>query len=126
MAQRPHRVLPLSSGTTRPRPCDLGHRTAAAVVVAWLAFVFLFLLLVCAAAAAAGRIWIGRRSPELLAFGFFHFLLDGLDIQLAFRRGCKGNRRGVIAAFRLGSIQHIRCAHSRCEGFGSVTFSRLL
>lgn len=95
------------------------------MAVAWLAFVFQFLLLlVCAA--AAGRIGIGRRSPQLLAFGFFHFLLDGLDVQLAFRRCCNGNGRGVIVALRFGSIQHIGFAHWRCEGFGWVTFSRLL
>lgn len=103
----------------------MGHGTAAAVAVAWLAFVFQFLLLLVRAA-AAGRIGIGRRSPELLAFGFFHFLLDGLDVQLAFRRCCNGNGRGVIAALRFGSIQHIGFAHWRCEGFGWVTFSRLL
>lgn len=59
------------------------------VSVAWLAFVLQFLLLlVVRAAAAAGGVWIGRRSPELLAFGPFHFLLEGLDVQLAFGRGC--------------------------------------
>lgn len=62
--------------------------------VAWLAFVlqFLLLLLLVCAAAAAGGVWIGGRSPKLLAFGLFHFLLEGLDVQLAFRRGCNRTR----------------------------------
>lgn len=91
MVQRPHWVLTLSNRTAQ-QTHDVGHFTAA-VASLWLAFAFEFLLLLVCAAAAGRRIGVHRGSPQFLGFGFFHFLLDGVDVQLAFRGSWNGNEQ---------------------------------
>lgn len=96
MVQRPHWVLTLSNRTAQQTSHDEGHFTAA-VASLRLTLVFEFLLLLVCAAAAGRRIGVHRWSTQFLGFGFFHFLLDGLDVQLAFWGSWNGNEQVVRA-----------------------------
>lgn len=60
-------------------------------VSVWLAFAFCFVLLLFVGGAAGGGSWVHWWSPQFLGFSFFHFLLDGLDVQLAFCGSCDRN-----------------------------------
>lgn len=113
MVQRPHWVLTLSNRTVQQTSLDVGHFTAA-VASLWLAFVFEFLLLLLVCAAAGRRIGVHRWSPQFLGFGFFHFLLDGVDVQLACRGSWNGNEQAIrVSRFQFTTI----CSAKWCGAF---------
>lgn len=69
----------------------------------WLAFGFCFLLFVCA---DGGWSWDHWWSPQFLHFGFFHFVLDGFNVQLSFCRGCDvAEWEEVSSAFKVNSFR---------------------
>ena len=81
----PYRVLTLSSGTVQQTP----HYSADVTVRLAFAFCLVLFLLVCG---AAGGSWVHWWSTQFLGFGSLHFLLDGLDVQLAFCGSCDRNK----------------------------------
>lgn len=73
-----------------------GHYNSGGVSL-WLAFVLSFSLFLLVCGGAGRRSWVHWRSPQFLGFGFFHFVLDGIDVQLAICRSCKSQHRWDVS-----------------------------
>lgn len=62
-----------------------------------LAFALCFVLFLFVCGAAAGWSRVHRWSTQFLCFGFFHFVLNGLDVKLAFCGSCNRNEVAWLA-----------------------------
>lgn len=76
----PYRALTPSNRTAQQLPHHMVSHYNSGGVGVWLAFAFCFVLLLFVGGAAAGGSWVHWWSPQFLDFGFFHFLLNGLDV----------------------------------------------